>query len=31
MNKGENYTFIIANENGAFLGLKIIYLINIRR
>ncbi len=31
MNNGESYTFIIANENGAILGLKIIYLINIRR
>ena len=29
MNNGESYTFIIANENGAILGLKNIYLINI--
>lgn len=31
MNNGESYTFIIANENGVILGLKKIYLINIRR
>ena len=31
MNNGESYTFIITNENGAILGLKNIYLINVRR
>ena len=31
MNNGESYIFIIANENGAILGLKNIYLIDIRR